>query len=160
VGTTAGQGFELVLSSLKSMKQSILGTLSVNPFDCEPASALESFRMNQTQPCQRLTVAGALAQLPGPDGQRFATIFEHGSLLVEIYTPRGTDPQQPHTRDEAYFVASGSGDYVCGETRTAFGPTDFLFAAAGVSHRFENFTDELVVWVIFYGPEGGESVKP
>jgi hypothetical protein len=41
-----------------------------------------------------------------------------------------------------------------------FGPSDFLFAAAGISHQFENFTDDLVVWVIFYGPEGGEDVEP
>jgi hypothetical protein len=24
-------------------------------------------------------------------------------------------------------------------------------------HRFEDFTDDLAVWVIFYGPEGGEA---
>jgi hypothetical protein len=27
---------------------------------------------------------------------------------------------------------------------------------AGVEHRFEEFTEDLAVWVIFYGPEGGE----
>jgi hypothetical protein len=27
---------------------------------------------------------------------------------------------------------------------------------AGVVHRFEEFTEDLVVWVVFYGPEGGE----
>ena len=114
--------------------------------------------MKSTTPCLKSTIDEALQLLPGPNGQRFATVFEHGSLLVEIYAPRGTDPQQPHTRDEAYFVAAGTGDFVCGETRTSFGPTDFLFAAAGAPHRFEDFTDDLVVWVIFYGPEGGESV--
>lgn len=113
--------------------------------------------MSSESNCQRLTVAQALAKLPTAGGKRFATIFQHGSLLVEIYAPRDRDPQQPHTRDEAYFVASGTGEYVCGETRTSFGPTDFLFAAAGVPHRFEDFTDDLVVWVIFYGPEGGEN---
>lgn len=101
----------------------------------------------------------ALAQLPGPDGKPFATVFEHGSLLVEIYAPRGTDTQQPHTRDEAYIVASGSGFFLCGESRREFGPGDFLFAPAGIMHRFEDFTDDLVVWVIFYGPEGGEDAK-
>jgi hypothetical protein len=25
-------------------------------------------------------------------------------------------------------------------------------------HRFENFTDDFSVWVMFYGPEGGERV--
>ena len=107
--------------------------------------------------CHLLRVRDALKSIPTPDGKRFATIFEHGSLVVEIYAPRGSDPQQPHTRDEIYFVAAGSGEYVCGETRTAFGPTDLLFAAAGVAHHFENFTDDLVVWVLFYGPEGGEA---
>ena len=32
-----------------------------------------------------------------------------------------------------------------------------LLAKAGMRHRFENFTDELAVWVMFYGPEGGET---
>ena len=112
--------------------------------------------MSEKQFCQLLTIAGAVTRLPGPAGESFATIFKHGTLLVEIYAPHGTDNQKPHTRDEVYFVASGSGEYVCGETRTSFGPTDFLFAAAGVKHRFENFTDDLALWVIFYGPEGGE----
>ena len=112
--------------------------------------------MSKQTSCATLTVSEAISKLPTPDGKRFATIFEHGSLLVEIYAPRGSDPQQPHTRDEVYFVASGSGEYVCGESRTEFGPTDLLFAAAGEVHRFENFTDDLVVWVLFYGPEGGE----
>jgi mannose-6-phosphate isomerase-like protein (cupin superfamily) len=102
---------------------------------------------------RRVTVAEALAHLPTPDGKRFATIMEHGSLLVEIYAPRGTDPQQPHTRDEAYVVYSGSGEFINGESRELFGPGDFLFVPAGVEHRFVNFTDDLIVWVIFYGEE-------
>jgi len=65
--------------------------------------------------CKLLTVKDALTRLPTADGKRFATIFEHGTLLVEIYAPRGSDPQQPHTRDEIYFVAAGSGEYVCGK---------------------------------------------
>jgi mannose-6-phosphate isomerase-like protein (cupin superfamily) len=113
--------------------------------------------MKSKNPGITATVTKALEHLPGPEGQRFATIFQHGSLLVEIYAPRGVDPQQPHTRDEVYFVAAGTGEYVCGEDRQKFGPTDILFAAAGVEHRFENFSGDLTLWVLFYGPEGGES---
>ena len=102
------------------------------------------------------TVAEALARLPGPGGERFATVFEHGTLLVEIYAPRGTDPQQPHTRDELYVVVSGGGEFFNDGRRHPFGPGDVLFAPAGAVHRFEDFTDDLVVWVVFYGPEGGE----
>lgn len=110
-------------------------------------------RATNSKSCARLTVNDAISRVPTADGKRLATIFEHGTLLVEIYVyaPQGNDPQQPHTRDEIYFVAAGNGEYVCGDTRTAFDPTDLLFAAAGVEHRFEDFTDDLVVWVIFYG---------
>ena len=114
---------------------------------------------NATSPAgrRRASVAEALALLqPGAGGARFAKVLEHGSLVVEIYAPRGSDPQQPHTRDEAYVVVSGSGHFVNGDARHPFAPGDFLFVPAGVTHRFEDFTADLVVWVIFYGPEGGE----
>jgi mannose-6-phosphate isomerase-like protein (cupin superfamily) len=106
---------------------------------------------------QRVTVAEALALLPGPRGERFAVALEHGTLSVEIYAPRGVDPQKPHTRDEVYVVVSGGGEFVNGDERHTFAPGDLLFVPAGVAHRFENFTEDLVVWVIFYGPEGGEA---
>lgn len=102
----------------------------------------------------------ALASLPGPAGERFATQFRHGTLLVELYAPRGNDPQTPHTRDEAYVVARGRGLFFDGQARRPFEPGTFLFAPAGRIHRFENFSDDLAVWVLFYGPEGGEQPGP
>ncbi|MCA1614379.1 MAG: cupin domain-containing protein [Acidobacteria bacterium] len=101
-----------------------------------------------------------MSRLPGPGGERFAKVFERGQLVVEIYAPRGRDPQGPHTRDEVYVVADGAGEFVNGPRRQKIGPGDFLFVPAGVEHRFENFTDDLAVWVIFYGPEGGERPQP
>jgi mannose-6-phosphate isomerase-like protein (cupin superfamily) len=106
---------------------------------------------------RKVSVSEALGQLPGPKGERFAAVLEHGSLVVEIYAPRGSDPQTPHTRDEVYVVLTGIGFFVNGESRESFGPGDLLFVPAGTVHRFEDFTDDLVVWVIFYGPEGGET---
>ena len=108
---------------------------------------------------RKATLAEALARLPGPQGERFATVFEHGSLSVEVYAPRGSDPQKPHTRDEAYIVVEGGGDFVVGQNHLRFGPGDLLFAAAGEEHRFENFSDDILLWVIFYGPEGGEKAQ-
>jgi mannose-6-phosphate isomerase-like protein (cupin superfamily) len=105
---------------------------------------------------RRATVAEAMDLLPGPGGERFAKVLGHGSMEVEIYAPRGTDPQTPHARDELYVVAHGSGEFVNGPERHPFGTGDVLFVLAGVEHRFEDFTDDLAVWVVFYGPEGGE----
>ena len=31
-----------------------------------------------------------------------------------------------------------------------------MLIAAGTEHRFEDFSDDLAVWVVFYGPDGGE----
>ncbi|HEY3247220.1 MAG TPA: cupin domain-containing protein [bacterium] len=87
--------------------------------------------------------------------RRSVTVFEHGTLQVKLYAPRGTDPQTPHTRDEVYVVVSGRGQYFDGVARRSFEPGDLLFAPAGCVHRFEQFTDDLAVWVLFYGPEGG-----
>ena len=106
---------------------------------------------------RRVTVAEALELLSGAGGARFAEVLEHGSLVVEIYAPRGTDPQTPHTRDEVYVVVQGTGEFVNGPDHQSFGPGDVLFVPAGVEHRFERFTEDLIVWVIFYGPEGGEA---
>ncbi len=105
----------------------------------------------------RIGLDEALSKLPGPRGERFASVLEHGSLQVEIYAPRGHDPQTPHTRDEAYIVVQGSGEFLNGTQRHQIRSGDFLFVPAGIEHRFENFTDDLILWVIFYGPEGGET---
>ena len=112
--------------------------------------------MTTSNSYQRITLAQALDRLPGPQGEQSVGVFEHGSLVVKLYAPRANDPQTPHSRDEIYVVARGSGEFVCGDSRQPFGPHDVLFAAAGVAHRFENFSPEFAVWVFFYGPEGGE----
>ena len=107
-------------------------------------------------PDNHLTVAQGLAHLPGPEGERYVELFSHGTLNVELYAPRGTDPQTPHTRDEVYVVIEGNGTFRNGSERHPFERGDVLFVAAGVEHRFEAFSDDLSVWVFFYGPEGGE----
>jgi mannose-6-phosphate isomerase-like protein (cupin superfamily) len=107
-------------------------------------------------PKHQFTLRDALARLPGPEGERFVELFRHGTLSIELYAPRGNDPQSPHTLDEVYVVVQGSGKFLNGPERHPFGPGDLLFVPAGVPHRFEEFTDDLMVWVVFYGPEGGE----
>jgi mannose-6-phosphate isomerase-like protein (cupin superfamily) len=105
---------------------------------------------------ERLTVESGLKALQAA-GKEFVTLFRHGTLEVELYRPRGVDRQQPHKRDEVYVVVSGSGVFLNGGRRHPFGPGEVLFAPAGVEHRFEDFSDDFVTWVFFYGPDGGEA---
>jgi mannose-6-phosphate isomerase-like protein (cupin superfamily) len=98
-----------------------------------------------------------LGKLEGRADTRSLPLFQHGTLLVKFYAPQGTDPQTPHTRDEVYVVAHGSGMFFNGTTRKPFSQGDLIFVEAGTPHRFEDFTDDFGVWVVYYGPEGGES---
>lgn len=107
-----------------------------------------------------LTPGDALRRLPQPDGSQSIVLFEHGTLQVKMYAPRGTDPQQPHDRDELYAVVRGSGKFFDGETRRPFEAGDLIFVEAHRPHRFEDFSDDLAVWVMFYGPPGGEQSPP
>ena len=102
------------------------------------------------------SIPEAAARIADAASVRSAPLFRHGSLLVKYYAPRGRDEQTPHTRDEIYVVARGRGHFFNGTSRRAFVPGDLLFAAAGTPHRFEDFSEDFGVWVMFYGPEGGE----
>lgn len=101
-------------------------------------------------------LAAGLRQLPGPQGERFATLLRHGTMQVEVYAPQDQDLQQPHEQDELYFVQSGQGEFLNGGQRHRFAPGDVFFVPAGQVHRFEHFSKDFVTWVVLYGPKGGE----
>lgn len=101
----------------------------------------------------------ALAMGPPPRGNLAVPIFSHGSLEAELYTPTDHDPQEPHERDEVYVVVRGKGMFFDGSERRAIEPGSFIFVAAGRTHRFEDFSSDLAVWVFFYGPKGGEAAS-
>src|SRR6266478_886056 len=99
----------------------------------------------------------AQARLPESRRERSIALFHRGTLTVNLYAPRGSDPQTPHSRDEIYVVALGRGEFICNGARQSCEPNDVLFVAANVTHRFENFSEDFAAWVFFYGPEGGEA---
>ena len=105
---------------------------------------------------QRMTPAHALATLDRA-GRSTLGMFKHGSLELEIFQPCGIDAQTPHRRDELCVVIAGRGYFVCGDTRQAFGPGEVLFVPAGTPHHFEDFSKDFSAWVMFYGPQGGET---
>ena len=108
---------------------------------------------------QCVSLAEALLMGPPPAGNLAVPVFAHGSLVVELYTPKGYDPQTPHDRDEVYLVARGTGVLSDGMARHAIAAGSFIFVKAGQAHRFEDFSEDFAVWVFFYGPSGGEAVS-
>ncbi|MEP7087079.1 MAG: cupin domain-containing protein [Gemmatimonadota bacterium] len=104
----------------------------------------------------QIDIDKAMAALPSPPDEQYMIVYRHGTLEAGIYAPRGADAQSPHARDEVYVVVQGRGVFICGTTRKPFTPGELLFVPAGTIHCFEDFTDDLTVWVMFYGPPGGE----
>jgi mannose-6-phosphate isomerase-like protein (cupin superfamily) len=84
-------------------------------------------------------------------------MFQHGTMSVIVFTPRGRDYQTKHAQDELYVVMKGSGTLMIADTPYPFAEGAVLFVPAETQHRFVSFTDDLVTWAIFWGPEGGES---
>jgi mannose-6-phosphate isomerase-like protein (cupin superfamily) len=110
-----------------------------------------------TEKTAHITLDEAMERFAARGGDHASLeMFTHGTLQVKLYAPRVHDPQTPHTRDEVYVVAQGSGLFYDGRDRRVIAPGTFLFARAGQPHRFESFSDDFAVWVFFYGPEGGE----
>lgn len=106
-----------------------------------------------------ISVAEALGLLPEKQKERSVLLWEHASLQVELYAPRGADSQRPHARDEIYVVIRGRGDFLSRDECRPIGPGDFIFVEAEVPHRFENFSDDRALWVFFYGPKGDETQR-
>jgi len=102
-----------------------------------------------------VTLSAARAS-PNEPSRLSALMLRHGTLELRYYVPPMPDPQTPHSRDELYVVAEGKGHFVRAGERFACGPGDVLFVAANVEHRFVDCTPGFAVWVMFYGPEGGE----
>lgn len=61
------------------------------------------------------------------------------------------DPQSPHTEDELYVVMSGRARVTVGDDERDVRPGSVIFVGAGVTHRFHDIEERLVLLVAF-GP--------
>lgn len=104
----------------------------------------------------KFTVDEFLTKLPLPandkwkDGVFDLEPFEKAGVRLVFFAPRGRDYQTSHDEDEFYFIVRGSGEIVIGGGRQAFEAGDVFFVEAGVEHRFERFSDDVVTWAIFF----------
>jgi len=98
----------------------------------------------------------AQGRIPGTSGPHFVSLMQRGTLNVFLSLPVSPNRQTPHAQDEVYVIVRGRGVLFHGGERDPFGAGDLLFVSAGTEHWFEDFTEDLAVWVIFYGPNGGE----
>jgi mannose-6-phosphate isomerase-like protein (cupin superfamily) len=100
--------------------------------------------------------AEAQAGIPGLAGERSVRVLQRGTVDVALGLPVPPSEQTPHAQDEIYVIIRGRGVLVHDGKRDPFESGDILFVAAGTEHHFEDFTKDLALWRVFYGPHGGE----
>jgi quercetin dioxygenase-like cupin family protein len=61
----------------------------------------------------------------------------------------GIDPQQPHSEDEVYYIASGKGMIRVGTEDREVVAGSIVFVATGVEHRFHSITEDMSILVFF-----------
>ncbi len=112
--------------------------------------------MNMSDRSGVIRFAEAQASIPGPGGERAASVLRRGTLDVVLGLPVAPNQQTPHAQDEIYVVVRGRGVLIHDGKRDSFQSGDLLFVAAGCEHHYDDFTENLALWRIFYGPDGGE----
>ena len=70
-----------------------------------------------------------------------------------------TDPQQPHTEDELYYVARGQGSIRVGAQDQAVEPGSLIYVAAHTPHHFHSITEDLTILVFFAPAEQAEQAQ-
>ncbi len=93
----------------------------------------------------------AVDKIGDQDAPRFHELFNSQDVSIEIYAPRDRDRQEPHDRDELYFVGQGTAWFWDGKHRAPCAPGTAIFVPAGQPHRFEEFSDDFATWVVFFG---------
>ena len=94
----------------------------------------------------------AQAHIP-PGREHSVSLLQHGTLNVKLSLPVFPNQQTPHAQDELYIIIRGRGVLFHEGEREPFETGDLLFIAAGTEHWIED-SEDLAVWVVFYGPHG------
>ena len=103
-----------------------------------------------------IRLAEAQLGIPGHAGERSVLVLRRGTLDVKLSLPVPPNQQTPHAQDEIYVVIRGRGVLIHNGKRDRFESGDLLFVAAGTEHHYEDFTEDLALWRVFYGRSGGE----
>ena len=89
----------------------------------------------------------------------YTCLIQKRAFDVGFYRPIRFDKQTPHTRDELYIIAEGTGTFCCGNDKTHFYEGDLFFVPAGVEHSFTGFSYDFATWVIFLSGQSGEQQR-
>ena len=93
-------------------------------------------------------------------GELYLEFLNCSTMSVGVYAlaAGSTDPQQPHTEDEIYYVLDGRGRIRIDDDDLEVKPGSVIFVAAGQRHKFHSITEDLRLLVVF-APARGMGAK-
>ena len=128
-----------------------------------PASGTPSVEVEahaETLPGQVFQLADLVAQL-NESGRPYLPFLNVPTLRAGLYAlPAGsTDGQQPHDKDEVYYVIQGRASMTIDDEEYTIEPGSVIFVAAHAEHRFHHIQEDLQLLVFFSEaePEAAEA---
>ncbi|WP_380675866.1 cupin domain-containing protein [Salinigranum sp. GCM10025319] len=90
------------------------------------------------------------------EDEPFVEFLRRDSLSLELYRLEAgaTDPQEPHTEDEVYYVVSGVAKIRIGDETHPVEAGDVVFVEREVDHSFFDIREDLVTLIFFAPPYG------
>ncbi|HEY5001756.1 MAG TPA: cupin domain-containing protein [Ktedonobacteraceae bacterium] len=92
-------------------------------------------------------------------GQLYHEFLRVPAMSVGLYqlAAGSSDPQQPHTEDEVYYIVQGRAQIQVGEEDMTVEPGSLVFVATNVDHYFHTIIEDLMVLVFFAPAEYSHS---
>ena len=99
---------------------------------------------------QVFQLADLVAQLE-ESGRPYLPFLTVPTLRTGLYAlpAGGVDRQQPHGKDEVYYVIKGRSEMTIDDDEYTVGPGDVIFVAAQAKHRFHDIGEDLHLLVFF-----------
>jgi quercetin dioxygenase-like cupin family protein len=92
-------------------------------------------------------------------GRAYREFLRVPSLSVGVYHLKAgqTDPQEPHTEDEVYYVLGGRAKFRAGQDVQSVQAGTVLFVEKAAEHRFFDIAEDLTL-LVFFAPAEGSAV--
>jgi mannose-6-phosphate isomerase-like protein (cupin superfamily) len=99
---------------------------------------------------QHYTIPSLSSQLK-QSGDLYIEFLRHPSMSMGLYelAAGATDPQSPHTEDEAYYIVSGRGQIRVADEDQPISPGSVIFVGKNVPHKFHTIEEDLKILVFF-----------
>ena len=90
------------------------------------------------------------------EGELFIEFLRRDSMSLEVYRLEAgaTDPQDPHTEDEVYYIVSGTAEIQIGDEAYSVEEGDIVYVEREVEHYFFDIEADLVTLIFFAPPYG------